>query len=314
MWETTSAIRTLADRSRRRYHLPWLDDVQPKLAKLDIEPLLTLMPKHGYTPDFLSPVPVGPQGDIGLQLRAVAATPARQVAREIARSMSDRGGQRVPDKQWERLSDPVTARDLLVKLLEQCWQVLLAAHWPRLRDLLLADISHQTAQLADRGLQALFADLHPKARWGEPGRLVIDAPFDETCRLRGRGLVLMPSLFSWPDLIAVIEPPWQPTLVYPARGIAALWRPTPTPRGDAVGKLIGRTRGALLSSLAEPATTSVLARRHDLSASTVSEHLSALRDAGLATSRRHGQAVIYAQTRLGAQLAGQSRRSPPARA
>jgi DNA-binding transcriptional ArsR family regulator len=76
-----------------------------------------------------------------------------------------------------------------------------------------------------------------------------------------------------------------------------------TPQSDALARLLGRTRAALLESLAEPASTHTLARRHGLAPSTVSEHLSALRDARLVTSRRQRHAVMYQQTRLGMALA-----------
>ena len=48
--------------------------------------------------------------------------------------------------------------------------------------------------------------------------------------LDGEGLVLMPSAFKWDQVVTVIDPPWQPTLIYPARGIGNLWQP-PAVRG-----------------------------------------------------------------------------------
>jgi DNA-binding transcriptional ArsR family regulator len=113
-------------------------------------------------------------------------------------------------------------------------------------------------------------------------------------------------VFVWPKLVWS-DPPSPSTLIYPARGIAELWRPNETPRVEALGRLLGRTRALLLASLAEPATTTALARRHQLSAGTVSEHLSTLREAGLITGQRRGHAVSYVQTRLGSQLAGRRR-------
>jgi DNA-binding transcriptional ArsR family regulator len=121
--------------------------------------------------------------------------------------------------------------------------------------------------------------------------------------LGGAGLLLMPSAFGWPSVAAVIDPPSRPALAYPARGIAELWQPARTPQSDALARLLGRTRAALLESLAEPASTHTLARRHELAASTVSEHLSALRDARLVSGRRQRHAVMYQQTPLGAALA-----------
>ncbi len=67
--------------------------------------------------------------------------------------------------------------------------------------------------------------------------------------------------------------------------------------------MLGQTRAALLESLAEPASTHTLARRHGLAPSTVSEHLTALHHAGLITRRRYRHTVIYQQAPLGTELA-----------
>jgi DNA-binding transcriptional ArsR family regulator len=52
-----------------------------------------------------------------------------------------------------------------------------------------------------------------------------------------------------------------------------------------------------------PAATTDLARRHGLAPSTVSAHLSVLREAGLLVSRRQGYRVLYGRTALGDALA-----------
>jgi hypothetical protein len=124
--------------------------------------------------------------------------------------------------------------------------------------------------------------------------------------LRGRGLVLMPSAYIWPDVAVVVDEPWQPTIVYPARGIASLWQ-QPTPPPDALVRLLGRTRALLLTSLDRPASTAVLAGLHGLSPSGTSSHLIAMRDAGLLAGTRHRHEVRYARTRLGTELCRASR-------
>ena len=91
--------------------------------------------------------------------------------------------------------------------------------------------------------------------------------------------------------------------MYPARGIAELWQPAHTGHFDALGRLLGRTRAALLESLAEPASTHTLARLHGLAPSTVSEHLAVLHEAGLVGRRRHRHTILYHQTSLGTELA-----------
>ena len=71
-----------------------------------------------------------------------------------------------------------------------------------------------------------------------------------------------------------------------------------------------RTRAALLESLAEPASTHTLARRHGLAPSTVSEHMATLHGARLVTRRRHRHDVLYQQAPLGAELANGERQPP----
>jgi len=302
LFETMSALRVLLEPSRRHYHVPWLDSVRPDLDRLDLWPLLVLSPRSGWTPDFLSPAPAGPGTDIADQLAQVRATPAEQVAGEVERSLTERSGGVAPEAAWRLLDDAVATRAALADLLEQCWRLLIAPHWPRLRDLLQADVLYRTQTLGDYGLERVLGDLHPRVRWTARG-MVIDCPETERHRLGGNGLLLIPSAFVWPSLAPVIEPPALPSVVYPARGIAELWQPVRTRHSDSLCRMLGQTRAALLESLAEPASTGTLARRHDLAPSTVSEHLAALHGARLIGRRRHRHAVIYELTPLGAELA-----------
>lgn len=86
--------------------------------------------------------------------------------------------------------------------------------------------------------------------------------------------------------------------LYPARGIATLWEDA-TPAPDALARLLGATRAAVLVNLSAPRSTTELAERLSLSPATTSHHLGALRDAGLVTGRREGRAVLYVRTPLG---------------
>lgn len=302
LWETMAALRVLLEPQRRAYHLPWLEAVRPDLDRVDLWPLLVLSPRSGWTPDFLSPGPAGPRTDIADQLAQVRATPPEQVAREVEHSLIQRSGGPAPQAAWQLLDDPLATRTLLAGLLEQCWHLLIAPHWPRLRDLLQADMRYQTQRLGDYGLERVLSELHPQAHWTGHS-LIIDSPATERHQLHGAGLLLMPSVFAWPGLAVVTEPPARPTLIYSARGIAELWQPARTSHSHALGQLLGQTRAALLESLAEPASTHTLARRHALAPSTVSEHLAVLHHARLVTRRRHRHTVLYQQAPLGTELA-----------
>jgi DNA-binding transcriptional ArsR family regulator len=302
LWETMAALRVLLEPQRHRYNLPWLDAVRADLDRLELWPLLVLSPQTGWTPDFLTPAPAGPGTDIASLLAQVRATPPELVVREVKQSLTQRSREPAPEAAWRLLDDPLATRAMLADLLEQCWQLLIAPHWPRLSDLLQADMLHRTQLLGDYGLERVLGELDHRARWtGEA--LVIDVPSAGRHELAGAGLLLLPSVFVWPGLAAVIDPPARPALIYPARGIAELWQPAPTNHSQALARLLGQTRAALLESLAEPAATHTLARRHGLAPSTVSEHLTVLHHAGLITRRRHRHTVIYQQAPLGTEVA-----------
>ena len=76
MWELTHSLQALRDPSRAAIHLPWLRGLSGKLGDLDLKPIVALIPPRGYTPDFLTPPPEGPLGEIEDELAAVAATAA----------------------------------------------------------------------------------------------------------------------------------------------------------------------------------------------------------------------------------------------
>jgi DNA-binding transcriptional ArsR family regulator len=294
LWETTNAVRTLAEPQRHGYHLPWLRQVQAQLPRLELAPLLAVQPRRGYTPDFLAPPPQSPLVTIDQELDRVRSTPADVVAVELDRCLAQREGA-PPAALRALLADPAAAAERLSQLLERCWQVLLAPWWERIRDLLDGDIAFRARRLADGGLERLFADLDPSVRF-DGDTLAVGGRGEGHRDLAGEGLVLMPSAFVWPGVVLVLDLPWQPTLIYPARGIAGLWQPPPAQPPVALGRLLGRSRAKLLLALAEPASTAALARRLGHSPSAVSKHLSALRDAGLLISHRVRHQVIYERT------------------
>ena len=69
-----------------------------------------------------------------------------------------------------------------------------------------------------------------------------------------------------------------------------------------LGALIGHTRSQILVALTDPHTTGQLARKFNVSAATVSQHTSVLRESGLIATRRDANTAIHVATRLGTTL------------
>ncbi|MEV0202803.1 DUF5937 family protein, partial [Nonomuraea sp. NPDC050691] len=203
----------------------------------------------------------------------------------------------------QALADPARTVQELADLTERAWHALLAQHWASIRALLEADIAHRSGRLAAGGWEALFADLHPDLAWSDD-TLLHRTPHDfpGAQHADGRGVLMVPNVFVWPDVVSGFAEPWQPTVIYPARGVGTLWQAPAAGAPGALVRLVGRTRAAILVDLDEPASTTALAHRHGLAPSSVSAHLSVLRDAGLLTARRHGHQVLYERLPLAVAL------------
>ncbi|MFE3250187.1 DUF5937 family protein [Streptomyces sp. NPDC059209] len=303
LWETQEAVRTLSRPDRHGYHLPWLRRIRDAAAGIDLRPLWLLMPRVGHNPDFFCPPPESPVVSFAEEIALVRSTPLDFARRDLTLALAETPGAAESDAGRRMLDDPARAVRELADLLEQVWQRLIEPDWPRLRALLEADIAYHSRRLAEVGFGRLLGELSPRLVWDDSTLTVLGTRGDHDRVLGGLGLVLVPSVFTWPEIIGGHEPPWQPAVIYPARGIGGLWTEAADRTPDALARLLGRVRADVLCALDEPAGTTALAHRLGLAPSSVSAHLSVLRDAGLLTSRRHSHQVLYERTPLGIALA-----------
>ncbi|MFJ3666461.1 DUF5937 family protein [Streptomyces sp. NPDC090106] len=302
LWETQDAVRTLKRPERQGYQVPWLRRIRATAATLDLTPLWLLMPRRGHSPDWLSPPPTGPAVTFEEEIAAVRASDPEAARADTAKSLADTPGALESSYGRAWLADPERMVRELADALELAWRTLIAPDWPRLRALLEADVAFHSRRLAEVGLGGLLPEISRRFGW-DAGTLTVESRGLHERRLDGRGLVLMPSVFVWPDVVSSFDPPWQSMVVYPARGIGGLWAEPAGRAPDSLVRLLGRGRAAVLTALDEPAGTGALAHRLGLAPSSVSAHLTVLRDAGLLTSRRYGHQVLYERTPLGMALA-----------
>ena len=304
--ELRHSRRVLEDPGSQALHLPWAIQARRATADLDLAPLRALDPVGVYTPDFISPPPTSPLAELDDELARVEATPPDQVRAEIRRTY---GGTQLPAVLQPLLDDTPAAIGTLVELLRAYWGRALAPHWPRLRAVLEGDVLHRARQIADGGAERLFADVDPTVSWAD-GVLRIEKKFEETLDLEERGLLFVPSVFIWPTVALITDPQWQPTIFYPPRGVGMLWEPQQPAPPQALAGVLGRVRAGVLTALDSPRSTTDLARTLGVTPGGVSQHLGALRAAGLVQGHRVGRVVLYLRSPAGDTLVGAASPAP----
>jgi DNA-binding transcriptional ArsR family regulator len=266
-----------------------------RLGDVDVGLLEALVSGRGYRPDFLTPPPDTPRSGLEEGLARVRATAPDQVRKELGWTFP---AGRMPAAAQALLDDPAAGLERLTAQMAAYWERAIAPWWERIVAALEADVAHHARGLAAGGPLAAFADLHQRVRW-RAGAVEVEHSYDAEVELDGRGLLLVPAAFVWPGLWAMLDPPWQPAIVYAPRGLGTLWEPPRRRGAGALGSLLGGRRARILSELGAPASTSDLAARLDASPAGVSEHLAVLRRAGLVAATREGRVVLYVRTEAG---------------
>jgi len=260
----------------------------PTLARIFAKPAVS------YTPDFLAPPPSSPAPTFEDELKELRKTPATIVMREITRWAEGTTG-REPRAILARgpaalMADVATEAALV-------WNRVLRPRWPETEGILQGEILLCGQTLAQEGPVALLARLHPAIDMSAGTLRVRGSSTGRTVAARGP-LLLVPTVFGAPDVFAVLDPPWPPSVYYPARGAALLGLARPGAPAR-LCQALGTSRSRVLTALVVPASTVQLAARLRMSASTTSAHLARLRKAGLVRSSRRGHSVVYTLTETG---------------
>ncbi|MFB6614078.1 ArsR/SmtB family transcription factor [Streptomyces sp. NPDC085524] len=192
----------------------------------------------------------------------------------------------------------------LCRAQQAAYETVLAPAWSVVQDLHHEEFTGYALAVAEHGVAAALTGLAPGSRlhggvWEWPGT----APAREV-RLDGRGLDLLPT-FHHPAGPLLQDVPGRPVaLAYPAGPGLPPTAARPAVPADAMTAVLGRTRLEALRLLAEPHTTTSLARALRVSNATASSHAAALRTAGMATTTRTGRSVTHERTALGTLVAG----------
>lgn len=300
LWEICVSLHRFQTRHGRWAYADWYHDARARLHATHLSHtlrklLLPLVPRASYFPDFLTP----PEAAEGLNagLEAILATPRRRVLKEVGILADTR---RAPA--WApRLAEP-GLRETLVQAMRAYHDTVIAPHSDHIQARIEAERSARARAVLDNGIEGLLQNLGPGLRWQRPILHTV-YPKERDLYLNGRGLLLVPSYFCWGNPVTFGDTTLDPVLTYPlSHEPHHSSLPGDLGSGAPLATLLGRTRAAVLRAVATGATTGQVAHATSVSASSASQHATALRDAGLIVSHRHATSVLHTLTPLGAAL------------
>ncbi|WP_329623613.1 winged helix-turn-helix domain-containing protein [Streptomyces sp. NBC_01255] len=279
----------------------WAARLMPAFERLrretELDAALALQAPQGG-PNFVAPPPRGLNQTWADDLAMIRPTPREAARQEIVATAT---GPSARDPRVRAVLDSPDAVSRIAEAMDQAWHELLAADWPQLRAICERDVVHRVGVIGEHGWARTIESLHPGIAW-RAGGIEIGFLRGGTVPLAGDGLLLIPSVLVG-HIAAHMEDAWPKTLIYRARGTAALWGEQETvPQPDALTALVGRARARLLLALDAPASTSHLARSLAMAPGAVGDHLAILRGAGLLVRARSGRSVLYRRTPLGEAL------------
>ncbi|WP_217181150.1 DUF5937 family protein [Streptomyces sp. AC495_CC817] len=300
--ELAHAVRVLRRPGQHPLQWGWLRRVRDRLPRASFALLSTVIGDDGYLPDFVTAAPrwdMTPEAELDALREADLDALRVDLGKRVIRSSG--AEQRALE---EMLGAPVRTRRMVAEAWSEVWDAVLAPVWPQLDRLLKADIAVRSRTTASSGIAGMAGGLHPNVSWGEGAVRVRLRRHSELVDCRGSGLVLVPSVMSSWGCMVITEPPAQPTLFYPARGVTAGWARDSAEIDAALGALLGPARAGILLSAGAARTTTQVATDAGIAVSTASHHLAVLREAGLIASERDGVRMLHLRTPLGEAMVG----------
>ncbi|MEV5981797.1 winged helix-turn-helix domain-containing protein [Streptomyces sp. NPDC052114] len=304
--ETLDGVKRLRERDGTPTFRRWRTSVGRELGgrlREQAGPLLALMPARGPQIDVASLA--GDATCIDEVVDNLLAAP-----RELVRLEVEYLDVRPAHRAWAgSLADgDREARLELAGALRACHRAAIAPYWQQMRSHLASARAGYVRTMAEGGVERLLETLcDPLVRW-RPPVLEVRHPRDADIHLRGRGLVIVPTVFSSQRaevLQNLVDPEQPPVLALPTvdegTDVSAHWLGE-EPAERSLGDLMGRTRAAVLAAAVDGCSTTELAGRLGISPATASQHATVLRRAALITTRRDGKAVLHTTTHLGAAL------------
>jgi DNA-binding transcriptional ArsR family regulator len=308
LWEVLLSLHLLQTQQGAAVFGPWR--LGARSAPLPFVRMLTTLARpRGYSPDFLTPPVDAP--DLDTALEALLSTEKRRLRADITALAKEAT---VPAWVAGIADGEVDTLRRLADGIRRYHGAVLAPYWSTIRAHIHASRADRAELAMSGGLEHMLDTLHPGVRW-HGSVLEVPYPVDQDLHLEGRGLTLVPSFFCWQSPITLADPQRTPMLVYPVERILG-WATDAgePPRPQSLVALLGRTRAAVLLTIAERPhlNTTQLAGVLGTSPASASQHATVLREAGLVVTRRHNGSAIHTLSLRGTNLLTRPYRDQPA--
>jgi hypothetical protein len=298
LWECVAAFRAWMAPSPHALLMPWIVRISTAVHDIDWTLLADLaLVQRGTIPDFLCPPPTTPMPRLSDELDSLRRIPEDVIRAEIEIAYANGA----PRSLQQALENPSTFINRLTVLLEEFWRRAVAPDWGLLRAKLEAEMLFRARALALGGFHGLFSGLHKDVSFHQ-NDLVVKTLSHWNGRERKRGLLLIPSIFSWPDVFLTVRPPWRPAIIYPARGLADLWDDASPSSTGGLNRLVGDSCATIIALLQVPRTTLEAAATLKLSPAATSEQITKLWRVGILERTRIGRRVFYVLNEKGKTL------------
>jgi hypothetical protein len=319
--ELTISYRVLRGDWQRAIYWRWLEEATQAVADLDLpymNALITpgwspnsgfIVPKH-YIPDFLTPTPLLPVSDIEEEFDRLYCMDVDLIRDGIQLAIDNFGPS---DILCYFLAHPRDAMVCLIAELREYWKRTLAQHWNRMMSVLENDVLHHSRVLTLYGAETLFPEIDSSLEY-QAGTVSFNRKSPKHCTasmhtskgereytLDSDSLYLVPVIFAANAVYHQFNEPWQPMIVYTARG-AGLWNYETLEPSEALEMTLGAGKSRLMLALETPLSSGEIARKMSLTAGAVSQQLSKLHQAGLVESHRSGKHVFYRLSERGRKL------------
>src|SRR5690606_27614424 len=241
--ELTHAVRILLRPEQHPLQWGWLRQVRSRVPHQPLALMTQVIGVDGYMPDFLT---TDARWDMtpADELAALRAAPILSILVDLDKRIARSDGAQREALQRMR-EDPARTRALIAQAWERVWDAVLGPVWPQLERMLRADIAVRARTVTADGLAVMAAGLHRTVQWSDGAVRVQLRRHSEDVDCRGSGLVLVPSVMSSWGCMVLTEPPAQPTLFYPARGVTAGWASDTAELADALAALLGPVRAGI---------------------------------------------------------------------